>query len=94
MAGGGDRRYAPMHAMLDLIEIAGALAILGAYAANQLGRAGPQHLTYQLANFAGAAVLAAIAAHEQRPGFLLLEGVWAATSLLAGARLVARRARR
>lgn len=80
--------------MLGVIEIAAALAILGAYAANQLGRAGPADLAYQVANFVGAAVLAVIAAHEHRPGFLLLEGVWALTSFVAGVRLLARRARR
>ena len=77
--------------MRDLIEIAAALAILGAYAANQAGRTGPHHLGYQVANFAGAAVLAAIAASEHRPGFLLLEGVWAVMSFVAGLRLVAGR---
>ena len=80
--------------MLGLIEIAAALAILGAYAANQLGRAGPEHLAYQVANCVGGAVLAVIAAHEHRPGFLLLEGVWALTSFVAGVRLLLHRTRR
>jgi len=79
--------------MIDVVEIAAALAILGAYAANQAGRAGPQDLGYQVANLVGAAILAAIAAYERRPGFLLLEGVWALTSLVAGARLLVSRAR-
>ena len=77
--------------MIALLEIAGAATILGAYAANQAGRAGPNDLGYQVANFLGALVLAVIAAYEHRPGFLLLEGVWAATSLVAGLRLVRRR---
>jgi hypothetical protein len=80
--------------MLDLIEIAAAVMILGAYAANQIGRAGPEHLAYQIANLVGGTVLAAIAAYEHRPGFLLLESVWALASLVAGARLLAHRARR
>ena len=79
-----------MPTIRDLIEIAAALAILGAYAANQAGRSGPHHLGYQAANFAGASVLAVVAAYEHRPGFLLLEGVWAATSFLAGLRLLLR----
>jgi hypothetical protein len=77
--------------MLDVIEVAAALAILLAYGANQVGRAGPEHLAYQVANLIGGTVLAVIAAYEHRPGFLLLEGVWALTSLVAGARLIARR---
>ena len=37
--------------MLQLISVLGALAILAAYAANQLGWIGPSNLSYLVANF-------------------------------------------
>ncbi len=69
--------------MLQLISIIGALLILGAYGANQLGRLGPERPIYSALNLAGSAVLASIAIIERQWGFLLLEGVWAIVSALA-----------
>ncbi len=67
--------------MLQVISVVGALAILGAYAANQLGKVGLDNLPYQLANLAGSTVLAVVAVVEVQIGFILLEGVWALVSL-------------
>lgn len=67
--------------MLQVISVLGALAILLAYAANQLRLLGPANLSYALLNFVGSVVLAIVAVIEVQWGFLLLEGVWALVSL-------------
>lgn len=67
--------------MLQVVSVAGALAILAAYAANQFGLLGPANLSYAVLNVLGSAILAAIAVHERQLGFILLEGVWALVSL-------------
>jgi len=70
-----------MHA-IDILEIAGALTVLIAFAAAQAGKLLQRTVTYQLLNLLGAGVLAVIAAVESSWGFLLLEGSWAVISLI------------
>ena len=66
--------------MDQVIQVAGALLILLAFAALQMGRMPADSRTYLVLNLVGSAVLAALALHEEQWGFLLLETVWAAVS--------------
>jgi hypothetical protein len=68
--------------VLQAISILGALAVLAAFAANQLGWMRPSQLSYALANFAGSAILTAVAIVDQQIGFVLLQGAWALVSLV------------
>ena len=67
--------------MLQVISVLGALAILGAFAANLFGWIQPSNLWYSVANFLGSVVLTGVAVIDQQLGFLLLEGTWALVSL-------------
>jgi hypothetical protein len=67
--------------LLQAVSVLGALAILGAYAANLLGWIGAANLSYSVANLIGSAILTFIALVDQQLGFIVLEGVWALVSL-------------
>jgi hypothetical protein len=64
----------------QLIQVAGALLILAAFAAAQFGRLDQHSLTYLWLNLIGSVILAVLAYVESQWGFLLLETVWAVVS--------------
>lgn len=65
----------------QLVEIAGALLVLAAYALAQFAGLPRRSYPYLLLNLIGAAVLAVLAALHRQWGFLLLQGVWAIVAL-------------
>lgn len=66
--------------MEQLVQVAGAILILVAYAGAQFGRLDQHSRSYLVLNLIGSAILAVLAAIESQYGFLLLEGVWALVS--------------
>ena len=60
----------------QLIEIAGALMVLGAFALAQFRGLDRHGYPYLLLNLVGAAILTMLAAIHQQWGFLLLQAVW------------------
>jgi hypothetical protein len=77
--------------LIDLIEIAGALLILVAYAAGQMRRLDAHSMPYLTLNVVGAGILAVIAAVDASWGFLLLEGTWTVVSAVSLAAVIRRR---
>ncbi len=64
----------------QLVQVAGALLILAAFAGAQFGLLSTRSARYLMLNLVGSAVLAVLAAADRQYGFLLLEGVWALVS--------------
>jgi hypothetical protein len=62
-------------------SIVGAALILGAYVAFQRGSLRREHRLYHALNLFGAALLTVVAVHDQRIGFIVLEGAWAVLSI-------------
>jgi hypothetical protein len=72
----------------QVIQIAGAMMILAAFAALQVGRTHALSRPYLVLNLLGSIILAVLAAVEEQWGFLLLEGVWAIVSAWSLARVL------
>lgn len=66
--------------MDQVIQIIGALLILGAFAANQRGGMSSDSELYLGLNLVGSAILCVLAISSGQIGFVLLEGVWAIVS--------------
>ena len=64
----------------QFVQLAGALAILVAFAAAQARRLDVTSRSYLWMNLCGSSVLAIDAWHEEQWGFLLLEAAWAVVS--------------
>jgi hypothetical protein len=69
------------------IQLIGALLCLIPFAAVQVKRMRVETRAYQVMNFGGAALLTMTAIINHQYGFILLEGIWAAMSLLGLLRL-------
>jgi hypothetical protein len=73
------------------VQIAGALLILGAFAAAQARMLNVRSRPYLWLNFVGAAALAMSAGYERQWGFLLLNSVWSLVAAVGIATRVVRR---
>ena len=73
-----DRRVPGASSVIDLVlEVAGAILILVAFALAQFRGLDRHGFLYLVLNLVGAALLAGSAATHRQWGFLLLQGVWA-----------------
>lgn len=77
---------------MQIVSLVGALAVLGAFVADQFGWITPSRLSYALANFVGAGLLTVVAVVDRQAGFILLQGAWTLISL-GGAVAILRRRR-
>lgn len=77
--------------MSQVVQVLGSLLILVPFVLVSLGRMRPSTYTYIVLNLVGSIVLTVDAAHGHQWGFLLLEAVWALTSLISLLRLLAGR---
>jgi hypothetical protein len=68
--------------MRQVVSVLGAVLILLPFAASQLGRMSTTSVPYQLLNLIGSGALAVVAVLERQYGFILLEVVWAAMSIV------------
>lgn len=74
--------------MTQLISLAGAALVLGAFIASQLGRMSTRGAAYRLMNLAGSLILTVVAVLGRLYGFVVLNGVWATVSLIGVVRLL------
>jgi hypothetical protein len=75
----------------QVIQMAGALVVLGAFVANQWRGLPTDSVLFLVCNAVGTAILAVVAGLGSNWGFLLLEGVWALVSTHSLMRAMRRR---
>lgn len=63
------------------LSLLGAACLLVAYVGSQAGRMRTASAIYNILNFVGSGLLAWVAMHDRRWGFIILEVVWALVSL-------------
>lgn len=73
---------------MQTVSVIGALVVLGAFVADQLGLITPSRLSYALANFVGAGLLTVVAVVDRQVGFILLQGAWTLISLWGAAAIL------
>lgn len=76
---------------LQVVQLSGAILVLGAFACAQYGFMHPRSLSYLVMNVAGAGMLAVLAAMGRQYGFLLLEAVWTVVSVTSLVQELSRR---
>ena len=64
----------------QLISLTGAVLILAAFGAQQLGKLSAETMRYQILNLVGGACLLVAAVAARQYGFILLEGTWTVAS--------------
>lgn len=77
--------------MDQVLQIAGAVLILGAFLLSQMNVLDGRSKIYLTLNLVGSAVLAWLALADADWGFVLLEGVWAIVSAVGLVRELTRR---
>ena len=68
--------------LFQLLSLAGAVLVLIAFIALQLGRMEREDVAFNVLNFFGSAALAWVAIVDHRLGFIVLEVSWAIFSLV------------
>jgi hypothetical protein len=66
----------------QVVSLVGAFVILLAYGLNQRGRLTPEQASYSVMNLIGSSLLLWVAVVDRRAGFVVVEGAWAAMSLI------------
>jgi NADH:ubiquinone oxidoreductase subunit 6 (subunit J) len=66
--------------IFQIVSLVGAILVLIAFAAQQLGRLSAETKTYQILNLTGGFFLCVAAVTARQYGFILLEGTWTIAS--------------